>query len=268
VVAILRRAYGLLVLLALACAGCTHYQLSHSTVEQAGTITDLHYKQVLSNLASSHCNPNVLPHFAVVGTGGALVNDQGSVNVELEWDPRTIIRELMGVDAARQVELQWTLAPVVNPDKLRAIRCLFQLVVLGETTDPEADKLLKAFLGEGYMEWVQRGWYGVGSRSDVPKGACYVGHCGVQYVWVMPDDLEALSRLTLVVLNVATLDPTPLPTQPTKTVQKYKYKDGQLEMMETFTRPDPDALKPTAPPPRQDFYNPLQSQIQLRGKGR
>src|SRR5207249_7870315 len=67
-------------LLAAACAGCTHCQLSRSTVRQAGTITDLHYTQVLGNLAAFHCNPDVLPHFAVVGTGGTAVTDQASVN--------------------------------------------------------------------------------------------------------------------------------------------------------------------------------------------
>lgn len=262
------RIWRALVLFAALCTGCTHCQLSRSTVRQAGTITDLHYQQVLSNLASYHSNPDVLPHFAVVGTGGALVNDQGSVNVGLEWDARTIIRELLGVGATREVELQWTMAPVVNPDKLRAIRCLFQLVVLGEATDREMDKLLKGFLGEGYLEWVQRGWYGVGGRWDVPHGACYISHCGNTYVWVMPDGLEALSRLTLVVLNVATLDQAPPPVQPTKTVQKYSYKDGKLDTLETFIRPDPDAPSPTTAPVRRDFYNPLQTQIQVGGNRR
>src|SRR5438132_1518816 len=118
----------------------------------------------------------------------------------------------------------------------------FQLVVLGEATDRETDKLLKAFLGESYMEWVYRGWYGVGGCRDVPEGACYVAHCGHTYVWVMPDGLEALSRLTIVVLNVATLDPTAPPEQPTKTVKRYTYnKEGRVETEETLTRPDPDA---------------------------
>ena len=209
------------ILAAAACTGCTHRQLDRSTLRQAGTVTDIQYRQVLNNLAAFHCNPDVLPHFAVVGTGGTAVTDQASANVELEWDARTITRELLGLGASREVQEQWTLAPVVNPDKLRAIRSLFQLVVRGETTDRESDKLLKAFLGESYMEWVRRGWYGVGGCRDVPKGACLVAHCGHTYVWVMPDGFESLSRLTLVVLNVATLDPTAPPEQPTKTVKKW-----------------------------------------------
>src|SRR4051794_37151983 len=239
------RAVTVVILVSSVCTGCTHRQLNRSTVLQAGTITDLHYRPVLSNLAAHHCKPDLLPHFAVVGTGGTSVTDQGNATLELEWDPRTITREMLGLGASREIQEQWTMAPVVNPDKLRAIRCLFQLVAVGQATDPEADKLLKAFLGEGYLEWVQRGWYGVGGVRDVPKGACYVAHSGHTYVWVMPGGLEGLSRLTLVVLNVATLDPTAPPEQPTKTVKHYTYtKDGRVETEETFTRPDPEAPKP------------------------
>jgi hypothetical protein len=257
------RALGILVLLATAGAGCTHSQLSHSALQQAGTITDLHYKQVLSNIASSHSNADVLPHFAVVATGGTSVNDEASLSAELEWS--TIFRQMYIPGASRAVEEQWTLAPVVHPDKLRAIRCLFQLVVYGTATDPESDSLLRSFLGEGYMQWVHRGWYCVGRHKDVPRDACFVGRCGHTYVWVTPGGLEGLSRLTLVVLNVAALDPNP-PELPTKTVEKYTYKDGKLDTMERFTRPDPDAPKRTVPPTRREFYNPLQSQIQMHGR--
>ena len=265
---------GCTVLVALAIAavagtGCTHRQLDRSTLRQAGTVTDIQYRQVLNNLAMVHANPDILPYFAVVGTGGTAVTDQASVNAELEWTGSALFRQMYVPGASREVQEQWTLAPVVNPDKLRAIRCLFQLVVLGEATDRESHKLLKAFLGESYMEWVRRGWYGVGGCRDVPRGACYVTHCGHTYVWVMPDGLEALTRLTIVVLDVATLEPTAPPEQPTKTVKRYTYnKEGRVETEETFIRPDPDAQKPAASPARRDFYNPLQTQIQLGGKGR
>ena len=166
------------------------------------------------------------------------------------------------------MEEQWTLAPVVNPDKLRAIRCAYQLAVCGHSTDPECEKLLTAFLGTGYQEWVRRGWFAAGGHKDVPKDACYVGHFGDRYAWVTPGGLDGLTRLTIAVLNIATLDPTPPPDPPTKQVQKYTYTDGRVDTIETYTRPDPDAPKPSTGPVRKDFYNPLQSQIQLRGKGR
>jgi hypothetical protein len=258
----------LLLLTVAASGGCTHLQLDRSTLRQVGTVTDIQYRQILTGLAMTHADPDVLPHFAVVGTGGTAVSDEGTATVELEWDPTTLARKLLGLGASRQVEEQWTLAPVVNPDKLRAIRCAYQLVVCGSSSDPECDTLLTAFLGPGYAEWVRRGWFAAGGRKDVPKGACYVGHCGDHYVWVAPGGLDGLTRLTIAVLNIATLDPTPPPDPPTKTVQKHTYKDGQLDTIETYTRPDPDAPKPAAVPVRKDFYNPLQTQVQLRGKGR
>jgi hypothetical protein len=33
-----------------------------------------------------------------------------------------------------------------------------------------------------YSEKLKSGWFGVGRRHDVPKKACYVGHCGNTYV--------------------------------------------------------------------------------------
>ena len=59
--------YASLIAIAALSSGCTHLQLSRSTLRQAGAITDLEYKQVVSNLAAYHCNPDVLPHFAIVG---------------------------------------------------------------------------------------------------------------------------------------------------------------------------------------------------------
>jgi hypothetical protein len=246
-------------------AGCTHVQLRRSTLDQASTITGLQYQQVLSNLASFHCHPEVLPHLAVVGTGGTSVSDEGTTNVELEWDPSQLVKTLLGLEGKRQIEEQWTLAPVINPDKLRAIRCAYQLVVRGYSTDPECDKLLTAFLGAGYGEWLTQGWYCVGTRKDVPRDARFVSHCEGCYVWVMPEGIDGLSRLTLVMLDIATLDPTPAPDEPTKTVEQYFYTDGKLDRIETYTRPDPEAPKTAPRAIRKDFYNPIQSQIQMRG---
>src|SRR4051794_3835710 len=114
--------------------GCTHRQLRRSTLSQAQTITDIQYDQVLTNLAMVRANPDVLPYFAVVGTGGTGVSDQGTASTELEWDTMTLARKMFGLNASRQVEEQWTMAPLVNPDKLRAIRSAYQLVVHGAST--------------------------------------------------------------------------------------------------------------------------------------
>ncbi|QDT14315.1 hypothetical protein [Alienimonas californiensis] len=53
------------------------------------------------------------------------------------------------------------------------------------------------------------GWYGVGSKKDVPECACHVGCCGGTYVWVTPDGLPSLSRFTVTVLAVVKFKPGP-----------------------------------------------------------
>ncbi|SFH73353.1 hypothetical protein [Planctomicrobium piriforme] len=261
-----RRAIWIISLLA-GLSGCTHLQLSRSAVKQSESVTDLIYQQILDNLALFHCQPDALAHFAVVGTGGTAVNDHGEAGLELEWDPFSIVREQLGLSGFREIQEQWTLAPIVNPEKLRAIRCVFQIVANGVSTDPEADTLLQSFLGDNYFEWLPQGWYGVGCRKDVPRDALYVGHYGHKFVWVKCGSLDALTRLTIVVLNIATLDPNPPPAEPTKTVYRYERDaDGNVQTMEILTRPDPDAPRVVPSQVRKDFYNPLQSQIQMQGR--
>lgn len=51
------------------------------------------------------------------------------------------------------------------------------------------------------------GWFHVGCKKDVPKGACYVGHWGDRYSWVTADGVPQLARFTVTVLNVIKLKP-------------------------------------------------------------
>jgi hypothetical protein len=50
-----------------------------------------------------------------------------------------------------------------------------------------------------------RAWFGQGGKHDIPKDACYVGHCGNLYVWVRGDGVKELSNLTIKTLKIATL---------------------------------------------------------------
>ena len=52
---------------------------------------------------------------------------------------------------------------------------------------------------------IQPGWFHVGGKRDVPKTACYVGHCGDCYAWVEADGREALTEFTITVLKLSTL---------------------------------------------------------------
>jgi hypothetical protein len=55
-----------------------------------------------------------------------------------------------------------------------------------------------------YVTALRPGWFGVGRRRDVPKTAAYVGWYGKTYVWVVPENTETLTRLTLAILDIHT----------------------------------------------------------------
>jgi hypothetical protein len=239
-------------------AGCTHRQLAHNTITQANTHTDIIYRQVLNNLAAAECNPDVLPHFSVVGTGGTLVIDSANTNLGLTWDAFGFTGASLGLGADRAFEDGWTLAPVTNPDKLRAIRSFYQLTTRGQTTDSEGYELLQAYLGPTPERHVRHGWYGSGRKKNVPKNACYVACCGDRYVWVTADGLEGLSQMSLAVLNIATVDASAAAVAADEDVT-IEDEEGVRQMLPT---PRGDAYE-VQPRPRENYYNPFQSQIQM-----
>lgn len=55
-----------------------------------------------------------------------------------------------------------------------------------------------------YLIALRPGWYGVGCRGDVPSCAAYVGRYGSTYVWVEPENMEMLTRMTLAILDIHT----------------------------------------------------------------
>jgi hypothetical protein len=58
---------------------------------------------------------------------------------------------------------------------------------------------------ERRLERIRPGWFHVGHKREVPKDACYVGHCKDQYVWVGPEGLDDLTEFTLTVMKISTL---------------------------------------------------------------
>ena len=103
-----------------------------------------------------------------------------------------ILSLLFPLSAQRAVTENWSLTPITDADNLRRLRCAYRLLVLGEATPNHefCHKQLKDFFAGEAADLVDyfppRGWYGVGGKHDVPRGACYVGHHGCTYVWVTP----------------------------------------------------------------------------------
>ena len=55
-----------------------------------------------------------------------------------------------------------------------------------------------------YVAALRPGWIGAGQKQDVPRTAAYVGQYGKTYVWVVPENIETLTRLTLAILDIHT----------------------------------------------------------------
>jgi len=113
------------------------------------------------------------------------------------------------------------------------------------------------------------GWFHVGPKKDVPKNACYVARCHGACVWVTPDGLEGLTRLTLIVMDIATIDPDPAPT---KTVETYYY-DEKNRLSKVVKQVVPADTDGAATPPsgalkrRREFHNELRNLLQFRQGG-
>ena len=219
-------------------------------------MADLNYQQVLYNVARFVCNSATLPSVAVVNSGSVLVSDQGSFGGAGTYSPTiTALQQIGGFpilnlflnpNVSHNVTENWTMAPVTDIDKVRRLRCAFQLLVSGVECS-ECDDCLKTL--EDFIPTepeklgcaIPMGWFCVGGKSDVTKEACFVGHYCETYVWVMPDGVDGMSRFTMTVMQLST---SVRDDYPTKTIVKKYNAEGELEGTEITTEePDEDAAK-------------------------
>jgi hypothetical protein len=173
--------------------------LRNNSVKTTGTLADLNYQQVLNNVAQFTANPSAMPSFAVFNAGTVTVTDQKTANVNATGTPTIsnaqqagsglpILSLLINPSLSKTLTENWSMSPVTDIDNLRRIRLAMQLPVLRgrETTDCEdcGNQLERFYRCErDRMEcMIPMGWYCVGRKHDVPKGACYVAHHGDVYV--------------------------------------------------------------------------------------
>ncbi len=116
---------GILALLLL--SGCTNLQLKRSTLDQASTLTDLQYRQVLSNLAMFSKNAEALPFHINLKDGSAQIADTGSLGV-LGGFGRSMGYLSSGspsISGSRTVVDQWSMVPVTNDVELELLRMAY-----------------------------------------------------------------------------------------------------------------------------------------------
>jgi hypothetical protein len=142
----MRRAYGLLILLALlASEGCTAAQLRITTLNQGSTLSDIQYQMVLRNLGTFAENPSAVPWHVSITLGTSQVTDAGTGHIGLLWSfPRHTIDQLFTFNptasASRTVVQQWSTNPIVHTDALKLLQMAYRRA-FGSVEMPDA-KLL------------------------------------------------------------------------------------------------------------------------------
>jgi hypothetical protein len=192
-------------------------------------------QEVLDNLARTAADAGAQPYFAVFEKGTTQVSDTANPSGSLTWDPHSLTSEMLSLGGSRALTDEWDVSPVTDPDKLHAMHCAY-LWALGQTdSGGECADLLHLFQVDTELAKIHPGWFAIGKRCDVPKHACRVAHCGSTYVWVMPGGSEELTRFTLTIMDIATVDKSGLGPK-TQTVERYEYlPDGKLHKKITYT---------------------------------
>jgi len=220
----------------LASTGCTALALERHTLALASTSENLRYQEVMDNLAMVARDPSALPAYASIYAGSVTVSDTAQLTSTTGWAhlvglgaQNGFASELATPQVMRQIVDGWTLDPIVVPEKIEALRAVCQWAVYGPETiapkdmhllaDPDIDQTFgRHFKVQDQLARTRPGWLHRGTFEEVPRCAAYKAHYRATWVWVMPDDLDNLSIITLVFQDIARVNsnsPTLYATLPT-----------------------------------------------------
>ncbi len=196
--------------LALVAPGCAADQMRFTATRIAARVPEVYQTQVMENLARTAANPGSMPYLSRVFNGTASATYNASLVASLTGQPHAFTIVNSGLSSfSRGVQANIGIDPIDNPDKLAAMQIAYREVVAPLTVTPEIHDSCLGYLLTDMNPCVGSmpppGWLQIGRKLDVPRGAAAVAHCGATYVWVMPQDLDALTRFTYFILNVATV---------------------------------------------------------------
>ena len=204
----------LLVMAVCACHGCTMMSLERQTVTQTDTAIDIRYREVMDNLALIARNPSALPSYATIYSGTASVQDTGQL-ISTTTLPWSVGSEALNPSFMRQIGDNWVLDPLVDPEKMEAIRAACQWAIGGpDRVYPDSRSLLirpdqapkgpeRHFGVAERLAQLPPGWLGVGKHADIPACAFYKAHCGDTWVWVNPGGMKGLAEFTIILQDIA-----------------------------------------------------------------
>jgi hypothetical protein len=143
------------------------------------------------------------------------VQDTAQVMGSVGWPYNSAGSEVLSPSFTRQIIQNWTLDPLLDPERMEAIRAACQwalggphnvdqrsmsLLIRPEQAPPGPDRHF------GVMDKLERlgqGWVCIGKRCDVPKCALYKANRGDLWVWVTHDGLKGLADFTLILQQIA-----------------------------------------------------------------
>ncbi len=133
------RSFRLILACALLClTGCTSARLRQRTINQAGTLPELQFQQVLDNIAQFAVNPASLPWHVNLKEGTSQVTDSVSGGALVDLGPPASTQpQLFG---SRTAVAQWGMAPVIDPTELRLLRIAYRRAH-GSNEMPDAEFL-------------------------------------------------------------------------------------------------------------------------------
>jgi hypothetical protein len=119
-------------------SGCTVGWLRRGTVNQASTLPELQYQQVLDNLAMFAENPAALPFHVNLREGTTQVTDTVNAGAFVDLGPPTTTQPQ--VFGSRTVVAQWGMSPVIDRTELRLMRIAYRRAH-GSAEMPDAESL-------------------------------------------------------------------------------------------------------------------------------
>jgi hypothetical protein len=125
------RIRGTWVLILLALPGCTSLRLQHSITKQSTTIADMHYQQVMNNLALFSVVPDALPSHAQIKEGSAQIQDFGQLALASAFAGSVgyLSNGSPTLTGSRTVVQQWGITPVTDDVEMRILKIAYQMAV-------------------------------------------------------------------------------------------------------------------------------------------
>ena len=239
---------------AISCTGCTTMTLERYTLNQIRSVTDFRYRETLNCLATVAADPGSLPSFCLVTAGTTRIVDTGMMSSTTLWTRavRGFSSETFTPAVSLAPSENWTIIPAADPQELEAMRCACRWVLCGPEqacsscpgllASPEIDHSPGPHFGvEDRLRKLPACWLHVGRLADVPLCACYKGHCGDTWVWVLSDGLEGLADFNLVLHDIATLDvnacPVPRIVLTIKTTAPVNTGSGSAKLVDNAATP-------------------------------